>query len=102
MATLSKSESYNAGRQDAIAGKPRNWTGHVNRTKYSSGYNNAASTMRATQEAKRDEKSRNNPMAVCAATGVKKPEMSMGAYDSANDEFFLSPAVMDAHHGVAL
>ena len=100
MPTTSKSASYNAGKSDALAGKPKNPKGHIDQAKYCTGYSNTIGCAKRYATAAKTKKLTSNPLAVCAATGVNTNEMYMGAYDSANDEFFVSPAVMDAHHGV--
>ena len=100
MPAISKSACYNAGRNDAKAGRPRNSKGYAEPQRYHDAYSKTVKAMMKKGLDTAMITSRRNPMAVCAATGVQKPERSMGAYDVANDEFFVTGAAMDAWHGV--
>jgi len=82
MPTISKSASYNAGKADALAGRPRDATGHSVKNKYHDGY------------------SRYKDRAVKVHTKDVKPIKDTRRYDWANDKYFDSDEAMDAAHGI--
>ena len=98
----SKSACYNAGRSDALAGRPSNPEGSVDKKKYKWGYNAAKKRMKNAVDTQKAKIRQCNPIATCVATGYRGREKSMGAYDWANDEFFVTPEAMDEYHGVTL
>ena len=103
MPAPSKNPAYIAGRADFENQRPRSTKRFATATqkqRYLDGYHKAEIRAQKEIDKGKPREHPTNPLAVCAATGVRTNEMYMGAYDPANDQFFVTPEVMDRHHEI--
>jgi len=103
MSSISRNPAYIAGKNEFLDGNPsdaKDWETNKQKQAYWDGYTKAR--VRAEKFANRYKQKETppNPVVTCAATGKPGREKTMGAYDVANNVFFVSGDVMDSFHGI--